>query len=293
MTIRYRLSQILRHFGGWIPDKSYLKLLFFVEMGYPLPLKKPTTFNEKLQWLKLYNRKPEYTDIVDKVKVKSIVARKIGKEYVIPTIAMWKTPEDIGLSEVPSSFVLKTNHGGGNIGVFLIEDKDSEDWRPIHQKLRKSLKSSIYGQFREWPYKNVRKCVFAEKSLGKDIDDYKFFCFDGYVDCVMVCSERNSGDTKFYFFNKDWELLRYNIRGKEAPENFTLPKPRNMEKMFEIASILSKGIPFVRVDLYNIDGRIFFGEMTFFPASGFDKNLLPETDRYFGDLINLQNKNTI
>lgn len=293
MNPRHRLSQVLRHFGRVIPDKLYLKLLFYVEMGYSLPLKKPTTFNEKLQWLKLYNRKSEYTDIVDKVKVKSIVARKIGKEYIIPTIAIWKTPEDIGLSEVPSSFVLKTNHGGGNISVFLIEDKELEDWKSIHQRLRKAMKSSIYDQFREWPYKNVKKSIFAEKSLGKNIDDYKFFCFDGYVDCVMICSERNSGDTRFYFFNRNWELLRYNIRGKEAPENFTLPKPQNIEKMFEIASILSKGIPFVRVDLYNIEGRIYFGEMTFFPASGFDKNLLPETDRYFGDLINLQKNNTI
>ena len=293
MNIKKRICQIIRHFGRHIPDKIYLQILFFVEMGYILPIKKPRTFNEKLQWLKLYNRKSEYTDIVDKIRVKSIVARKIGKEYIIPTIALWKTPEDIGLSEVPPSFVLKTNHGGGNISVFLIEDKESEDWMTIHKRLRKALKSSIYDKFREWPYKNVEKCIFAEKSLGKDIDDYKFFCFNGYVDCVMICSERNSGDTKFYFFNKDWKLLRYNVRGKEAPENFTLPKPKNLEKMFEIASVLSKGIPFVRVDLYNIEGRIYFGEMTFFPASGFDKNLLPETDRYFGGLIDLQNSNTI
>lgn len=287
MDIRRRLGQFVRKFGKYLPDTFHIKLLFYAEMGYPLPLKKPSTFNEKLQWLKLYDRNPNYTFIVDKVRVKDIVAEKIGKEYIISTLAKWQTPDQIDISKLPSSFVLKTNHGGGNTAVFLIKDKSSVDFTSIKEHLNEAMKKSIYDRYREWPYKNVEKCVFAEQLLGNDIDDYKFFCFNGYADSVMVCSNRHSGDTKFYFFNKEWKLLRYNIRGKEAPENFSLPKPKNLDKMFEIASVLSKGIPFVRVDLYNVDGKIYFGEMTFYPASGLDKNLLPETDKYFGDLINL------
>lgn len=289
MDLKKRLSQVLRHFGKQIPDKLYLRLLFYAEMGYSLSLKKPLTFNEKLQWLKLYNRNPKYTDIVDKVKVKDIVANTIGQEYIIPTFAVWQSTDQIDFSTLPSNFVLKTNNGGGNSAVFLINDKSTIDIETIKRQLKKALATSIYNRYREWPYKNIEKCIFAEELLGTNIEDYKFFCFDGYVDSVMVCSERNSGNTKFYFFNSEWKLLKYNIRGKEAPENFSLPKPTNLNKMFEIASVLSKGKPFVRIDLYNIEGKIYFGEMTFYPASGLDRNLLKETDKYFGDLINLNN----
>ena len=144
---------------------------------------------------------------------------------------------------------------------------------------------------REWPYKDVKRRILAEKLLidenGDEIKDYKFFCFDGYVDCVMVCIDRQIGSPKFYFFDSNWQLKRYNKRGKEAPVDFTLPKPKNIDKMFEIASTLSKGHPFVRVDLYNVNGNIYFGELTFFPSSGFDNKILHESDVYFGNLIKL------
>lgn len=288
MIFKHHFIKMLHYLSKYIPDRLYLHLLFLVKMKYPLRLKNPKTFNEKLQWLKLYDRNPLYTYLVDKVKVKEIVSEKIGKEYIIPTLAVWNNAAEIDMSILPQSFVLKCNHGGGNTGVFLVKDQSLIDLKSIKKTLNNIMHSSIYDLYREWPYKNIKRCVFAEELLGTGIDDYKFFCFNGYVDSVMVCSDRNSGDTKFYFFDKDWKLLRYNIRGKEAPENFSLPKPKNLRKMFEIASILSEGIPFVRVDLYNIEGKIYFGEMTFFPASGLDRNLLKETDIYFGNLITLK-----
>ena len=185
--------------------------------------------------------------------------------------------------------MLKTNHSGGNTGVILCKDKNSFATQEALVRLKKSLRSNIYKLYREWPYKDVCKRVFAEELLEDEegINDYKFYCFDGHVDSVLVCVDRQIGQPKFYFFDENWKLRRYNKRGKEAPEDFTLPKPLNVDRMFEIARMLSKGIPFVRVDLYNVKGKIYFGELTFFPASGFDANRLPEADLYFGGLIRI------
>ncbi|MCM1067552.1 MAG: glycosyl transferase [Muribaculaceae bacterium] len=287
MTVRRIAAGILRRFGKWMPDKIYLKWMFRVKMGHPLCVDNPRTFNEKLQWLKLHFRRPETTAMVDKIEAKEWAAARIGREYIIPTYAVWDRPEDIDLDALPDSFVLKSNHFGGNKGVFIVRDKAVFNLSAAVRDLRSLLRRSIYDDYREWPYRDVRRRVFAEELIGHDVDDFKFFCYDGYVESVMVCSDRASGDTKFYFFDKDWQLKRYNIRGLNAPEGFTLPRPKNVEKMFELASELSRGFPFVRVDLYDIDGRIYFGEMTFFPDSGMDPNLLPSTDAFFGSLIKL------
>lgn len=274
-----------------ISDKLFLEMLYYVEMGKKLDLNNPTTMNEKLQWLKLYNRNPLYVTIVDKLKVKDYIREKIGDEYIVKTLGVWETPDDIDFNILPGKFVLKTNHSGGNTGVVICKDKNVFDFNSAKIKLEKSLKSDIYKNYREWPYKDVDKKIFAEELLedkgGGELVDYKFYCFNGYVDSAMLCIDRQIGSPKFYFFDRDWNLRRYNKRGKEAPFDFTLPKPCNMDKMFEIASELSKGIPFVRVDLYNVNDKIYFGEMTFFPASGLDCNRLPETDLYFGNMINL------
>ncbi len=269
------------------PDKLYLKIRYYLEMGKRLDLKNPRTMNEKLQWLKLYNRKPEYTTMVDKILVKEYVANIIGEEYVVPLLGVWSSPEEIDFESLPNQFVLKTNHSGGNTGVIIVKDKNKIDRITVVEKLRASLKSDIYATYREWPYKNVERKVFAEAYLGDDLADYKFYCYNGYADAVMICVDRQIGDPKFYFFDKEWNLKRYNKRGKDAPTNFTLPKPEGLDKMFELASVLSKDIPYVRVDFYNVNGKIYFGEITFFPASGFDYNRLPESDMHFGSMIDL------
>lgn len=273
-------------------EELHLKILYYLYMGKKLDLKNPKTLNEKMQWLKLYDRKPEYTYMVDKITAKDYAAKKLGNEYVVPLLGVWEKPEDIDFDSLPDKFVLKTNHSGGNTGVIVCKDKSKFDKNDAIKKMNKSLSTDLFRLNREWVYRDIKKQVFAEELLETstgDIDDYKFYCFDGYVDAVLVCVDRQIGDPKFYFFNENWELKRYNKRGKEAPENFTLPKPNNLAKMFEIARTLSKGIPHLRVDLYNVDGKIYFGETTFFSNAGFDANRLPEADLYFGDLTKLPN----
>lgn len=281
------LISLLRRLYFLFPDRLYIKMRYLFEMGKALDLDHPKTMNEKLQWLKLYNRNPEYTRIVDKISAKDYISSCLGKEYVVPLLQVWDTPNDIDIECLPDKFVLKTNHSGGNTGVIICTSKKSFNLNDARKQLKKSLKLDIYNLYREWPYKNIKKRVFAEAYLGDDLVDYKFYCYNGYVDAVLVCVDRHLNSPKFYFFDKDWNLKRYNKRGQEAPSGFMIPKPENMDKMFEIAAKLSIGYPFVRVDLYNVAGKIYFGEMTFFPASGYDVNRLPEADLYFGNLIDL------
>lgn len=282
---------IITRLAPIIPDKPYLKLLFRLKMGYKLDLSNPRTFNEKLQWLKLYDRKPEYTVMVDKYAVKQHIADLIGDEYIIPTLGVWDKFDDIDFDRLPERFVLKTTNGGGSTGVIICKDKSQFDKTEARKRLTQSLRTSIYTRLREWPYKNVKPRIIAEQYMedeSGELRDYKFHCFDGKAENVMVCCDRNTGDTKFYFFSQEWNLLPINKRGKATDKNFKLPKPECMDEMFEIAGKLSEGMPFLRVDLYSINGRPYFGETTFFPQSGLDPNLLPETDLQFGDKIKLE-----
>lgn len=275
-----------------MPDEAYLRRKFRAEMGRPLDLETPVTFNEKLQWLKLYDRRPEYTVLVDKYAVREYIGKTLGEEYLIPLLGVWEDADEIDFDALPEQFVLKCNHNSG-LGMCICRDKSALDTDAARNALRRGLTQDYYLKGREWPYKNVPRKIIAEHFMtdaSNGLIDYKFFCFDGIVDCVMVCIDRHLGDTKFYFFDRNWELKRINIRGKNAPEDFTLRRPECMDEMFEISARLSKGLPFARVDLYECGGKIYFGEITFFPDSGFDPNLLPETDRYFGDLITLPEK---
>ena len=280
---------------GWLPDALFLKKAYKLTLNKKLDLKAPETMNEKLQWLKLYDRKSKYTTMVDKVGVKQYVSEFLGQQYVIPTLGVWDNFDEIDFDSLPEQFVLKCTHDSG--GLVICKDKAQLDIIAVKKKIKKSLKRNYYWGYREWPYKNVKPRIIAEKYMtdtpdSPDFTDYKFYCFNGYVDCVMCCYERSTGEPKFFFFDKNWELKRYNKRGKDAPADFTMPKPENMDKMFEIAQKLSAdvGAPFLRVDLYNSCGQIYFGELTFFPEGGFDANRLPETDRYFGNLIDLPEK---
>ena len=287
---RFLLAAGFGFFNSW-DDEKYLKRKYQAVMGKKLNLDNPVTFNEKLQWLKLHDRRPEYTMMVDKYKVRDYIAEKLGEEYLIPLLGVWDDPDDIDFDALPNQFVLKCNHNSG-LGMCICKDKSKLDIEKVKKELRKGLVQDYYLTGREWPYKDVpRKIIceqYMEDSSQKDsLTDYKFFCFNGVADCVMVCLDRFSGDTKFYFFDKNWKLKRLNIRGKNAPEGFSIPKPSCMDKMFRIAEQLSEGLSFSRIDLYECNGKIYFGEITIFPASGFDANLLPETDQYFGEMIDL------
>lgn len=272
-------------------DEKYLTRVFEIRTGKKLNLNAPKTFNEKLQWLKIHDRRPEYTTMVDKYAVKKYIADKIGKQYIIPTLGVWDKFEDIDFDKLPEKFVLKCTHDSG--GLVICKDKSKLDLEEAKKKINKSLHNNYFYSGREWPYKNVPPRIIAEKYMTDDensegFTDYKFFCFDGKVDCVMVCLDRYTGNTKFYFFDKDWKLKRLNKRGKAAPEGFTIPKPECMDQMFELAAKLSEGITFVRVDFYQSFGQIYFGELTFYPDSGFDANILPEADEYWGKLLKLK-----
>ncbi len=291
--------QLLAGLGFYdsMPDEEYLKKAFKASLGKELNLESPQTFNEKLQWLKLYNRKPDYTAMVDKFAVRKIVEEKIGEEHLIPLLGVWDDAESIDFDKLPDQFVLKCNHNSG-LGMCICKDKSKLNIKKVKNELKKGLAQDYYLKGREWPYKDVPRKIIAEKYMTDSeqsdcFTDYKFFCFSGEVDCVMVCIDRNLGAPKFYFFGKNWELKRYNKRGIAAPHDFTLPKPANIGKMFEIAAELSKSLPFARIDLYQSNGQIYFGEITFFPDSGFDPNLLKETDQYFGSKIDLRGMKTL
>lgn len=288
------LASILTKVNFLFPDKLYLSLLFRLRMGFWIDWKNPKTFSEKLQWLKLYDRNQEYTTIVDKYAVKDYVAKIIGKEHIIPTLGVWDYLEDIEWDKLPQQFVLKTTHGGGGSGVVICKDKSTFNKADAIVKLKKSFKECIYKSLREWPYKNVDKKIIAEEFLSdaseynnEGLTDYKFYCFNGKAYKVMLCLDRHKEDTKFYSFDKEWNLLRHNKRGLAAPIDFTLPKPPCMDEMFKIAEDLSKGIPFARVDLYYVNNKIYFSEITFYPDSGLDENILPEIDKLYGSMIEL------
>ena len=273
----------------WVPDKPYLHILYYAYMGKRLHLTNPVTYNEKLQWLKLYDRNPIYTKMVDKYEAKLIVAEKIGEEYIIPTLGVWNRPEEIDYDGLPDKFVLKTTHDSG--GIIIVDKRQGYDRKCINDFFNKRLSQSTYELQREWPYKNVPKRIIAEQFMEDEktheLRDYKFFCFDGEVKCMFIATDRQSEKpTAFDFFDPDfnWMDIRHGHPNAEVkPE-----KPINFELMKQLAGKLSDGLPQVRVDLYEINGKVYFGELTFFHHGGivpFD----PENwDKVFGEWIQLR-----
>lgn len=260
-----------KNYLSFIPDKTFLKMKYKLMMGTKLDLENPKTFNEKLQWLKLHDRNPEYTKLVDKYEAKEYVANTIGKEYIIPTLGVWDKFDDIDFDALPNEFVLKPTHTSGN--VFICKDKSKIDYKKLKKQVNKWLKRDYYRIHREWPYKNVKPRIIAEEYMeNKDhtsIKDYKFYCFNGQADYVMICTGRETGHPKFYFYNKEWNFMRNMSNDGMKLEGKLEEKPIGIEKMFEIAEKLSQGIKFVRMDLYNVNEKIYFRRIYVFPSSGF------------------------
>ena len=272
-----------------MPDKPYLQIIFLLKMGKVLHLKHPKTYNEKLQWLKLYNRRPEYTKMVDKYAVKDYVAGIVGKEYVIPTLGLWDKPEDIDFDCLPDQFVLKTTHGGGNTGVIVCKDKSNLDRADAIRRLSKSLKQDLFKSLREWPYKNVKKRILAEVYMEdtqtKELRDYKFFAFDGEVKALFIATDRGSGNVKFDYFDENFNHL--DLVQQHPMSGLDIQKPSCFEEMKEIAKKLSVGLPHVRVDLYEVNGKVYFGEYTFSHHGGCVPFYPKKWDYEFGSWIKL------
>ena len=271
-----------------IPDKLFLAVKFRLRMGYWMDFRNPQTYTEKLQWLKLYNRQSEYTMMVDKYAVKEYVKNIIGVGYIIPTLGIWDTPEQIDWTALPNQFILKTTDGGGSYGIVIVKDKNDVDKYATIQKLHKALKQNIYTQLREWPYKNVPKKIIAEQYIADELNDYKFYCFDGEPKLLLIASNRYS-DHNFDYFDMNFQHLDIKSQfGEHAKQ--TISKPPHFEEMKQLAHRLSEGIPHVRVDLYNHNGQILFGELTFFDSSGYDRLQPNEWDLRLGEWITLPNR---
>ncbi len=275
--------------GRILPDKFYLECMYFFRLKKKLNLKAPVTFNEKTQWLKLYNRRPEYTKMVDKYEVKDYVAEKIGDEYIIRTLGVWDSFDEIDFSALPEQFVLKCTHDSG--GLVICKDKKSLNMSEAKEKLEKSLKYNFYWAGREWPYKNVKPRIIAEEYMEdpetEELRDYKFFCFNGVPRLMFIASDRQNPDedTKFDFFDMDFNHLPFMHGHPNATKEIACP--RSFDLMKELSAKLSIDIPFVRVDFYEIEGKVYFGELTFFHHNGtvaFDPE---EWDKTLGDMINL------
>lgn len=275
--------------GHIFSDKFVLKNLYRMRFGKKLNLKNPQTFNEKLQWLKLYDRKPEYTKMVDKYEAKKYVADKIGSEYIIPTFGVWDKFDDIDFDKLPNQFVLKCTHDCG--GLVIVKDKSKFDIEEARKKINKCLKRNYYWNHREWPYKNIKPRIIAEQYMEDEktgeLRDYKFFCFNGVPKLLFIATERQTvgEETKFDFFDMDYNHLPFT---NGHPNAKVLPKkPEAFEEMRSLTEKLSQCIPHVRVDFYYVNGRVYFGELTFFHWSGLVPFEPEEWDLKLGEMLNI------
>ena len=270
-------------------DKRYVKIGYRIRTKKKLNLENPKTFNEKLQWLKLYDRKPEYTAMVDKYEVKKYVAEKIGEEYIIPTLGVYDSFDDIDFDALPNEFVLKCTHDSG--GLIICRDKSTLNIKAARKKIKSCLKHNFFYTNREWPYKDVKPRIIAEKLMvdesGYELKDYKIFCFDGEAKAMFIASDRNvSGEeTKFDFYDMEFNHLPFTNGHPNATRE--IKRPASLDEMKRLAGELSKGIPQLRVDFYDINGKVYFGELTFFHWSGMTPFNPPEWDKTFGDWIKL------
>lgn len=288
MKISSFLYRAMFHLSPIFPDKLYLKLQFKHRLGYKLDLDHPKTFNEKLQWLKLYDRKPIYTKMVDKYEAKDFITEIVGQEYVIPTLGIYNSVNEIDYDKLPNEFVIKTTHDSGT--VIVCKDKNKLDRNYVKKYISTRLKRRYYYAEREWPYKNVKPRIIIEELIGKNCDDiwdYKFFCFNGEPKLMFIVTNRfKEGGHKADFFDMDGNHLDVCQPGFENnPIRPTLPDC--FEKMKDLASKLSKGIAQLRVDFYYVNGQVYVGELTFSDSGGYAPFTPKEYNYIMGNYIKL------
>ena len=275
-----------RGFYKSMPDEEYLKRMYSVR-GRKLDLENPKTFTEKLQWLKLYDRRPEYTALADKYEAKRIIADIIGTQYVIPTLGVWDNFNDIDFSSLPSQFVLKCTHDSGS--VIVVPDKNSMNMKKARRILTRGLKRNFYYHHREWAYKDIKPRIIAEEYLADISAEYKIFCFDGKPGLILVCKGKAHAEGRtndYYDMNFKHIPVSVSYPNSQTPQE----KPSQLDEMLSIARKLSADIPQVRVDMFLAEGRVYIGEMTFYHEAG-TTIFKPEVyDEKFGELITLPEK---
>lgn len=286
------LNNIFSKFMRLVPDKIYLKYIFYRIMWYRLNLKDPKSFNEKLQRLKLYNRNPNFTKMVDKYESKKYVSDIIWKEYIIPTLWVYDSFDEINFEELPNQFVLKCTHDSGS--VVICTDKKSFDKEKTKKKLKTALNHNYYYNYREWAYKNIQPRIIAEKYMVDEswveLKDYKVFCFNGEPKIIQVDYDRFSVH-KRNIYDLDWKFLPFEIL-YPSDKNHKINRPWCLEEMVDLARKLSKGIPHVRVDFYIINNQIYFWEMTFYHGWWYEDFRPKDWDYRFWQWIQLPNKFT-
>lgn len=284
---------VIYNFLSFIPDKAYLKLIYFIRFHKRLNLEEPKTFNEKMQWLKLYDRNPKYIDMVDKCSAKEFVTKIIGEEYIIPTIGIYNSFDEINFEQLPNQFVIKCTHDSN--GLIICRDKKQLNIDKAKKDINTSLYYNYYYGGREWPYKNVKPRIIIEKYMndGKndEINDYKCFCFNGKVEYIQVDYDRfkNHGRNEY---DRDWNYIPFTT-DFPTDKNRIIEKPKKLKLLIELVEKIVKNIgieSFVRIDMYIVKDKIYFGEITFYPGSGFLKFEPSEYDKKIGDLVNI-NKN--
>ena len=269
----------------WLPDEAYLRLAYRAVFGKKLDLENPRSFNEKLQWLKLYDRNPDYTRMVDKYAAKAYIAERVGWEYVVPALGVWDHFDEIDFDSLPNQFVLKCTHDSG--GLVVVQDKAQMDRQAAWKKIEKSLKRNYYAIHREYPYKNIAPRILAEPYLQEqgmeELKDYKFFCFQGEPKVMFIAVER-SKIPEIDFFDMDFSHLPF---WEEGERNAQIPpeKPEYFDRMKELSTVLSQDTPFLRVDFYEVNGRLYVGELTFYHGGGFSPILPRQWDDILGDWI--------
>lgn len=276
-----------RGFFRWIPDATWLKIIFRIKTGYKLNLKEPKTFNEKLQWLKLNDRNPLYTKLVDKFAVRDYVKDTIGEEYLVPLLGVWDCFDDIDFEKLPDRFVLKCTHDSG--GLVICKDKKKLDIPSIKKKICKCMKFNYYWAFREWPYKDVKPRIVAEEYLEDEkgsLNDYKIFCFNGVAKVWFLITGRSSGDTRCDYYDFDGKLLPLTQGYPNSGTKRNMPP--EVFQMKKLAEKLTSGMKHCRADFYLVNGKIYFGELTFFDSSGLEKFEPVEWDYKFGNMIDLR-----
>ena len=276
---------------NWLPDAVYLKGCFRAKMGYKLDLENPKTFNEKLQWLKLHDRNPAYTQMVDKYAVREYIKNTIGEKYLIPLLGVWDSFDEIDFDKLPNQFVLKCNHDSGT--VIICKDRNTFDIKDARKRVTRALKRNYYYSGREWPYKNVKPKIIAEKYMvdesGVELKDYKLFAFNGDIKLIQVDFDR-FGNHRRNIYTPKWKLVPLSIL-YPSDDKVQIEQPQPLDKLIDLASTLSNKIPHVRTDFYIINEDIYFGELTFYHGSGYEPFYPESYNAKMGEWIELPNNN--